>query len=303
MIKYFLITLLIASLFVSCVEPFHIETNDSPPAIVIYGYLTNEFAFHAIKVSSSSPYFDRSFNRGIAGAKVKITSSGNNVLHFREIDSIPGLYLTAQRIAGVPGTTYSLSVEVDFDNDGDTELYSATSTMPNAVEVDSIQVKNMEMMGYRFYSFNLYAQDSPAEDYYLGKYNINDSVVMFNINQLSPMSDIAFNGQYINGMMIQRFWDIDEKEKIEKNDDDDDDDRERRRVYLAVGDTVAFSLCHIEKGYYDFIVQCQDEMSGENPFFGGPASNIVTNISNGGFGYFTAYAGYTVKTMVKKNDD
>jgi hypothetical protein len=290
---------LIVSLFASCVEPFHIETNDSPPAIVIYGYLTNELAFHAIKVSSSSPYFDLSFNRGITGAKVTITSSENNVLHFREIDSIPGLYLTAQRVAGVPGTTYTLDVEADFDNNGVTELYSATSTMPQVVEIDSIEVKNMEMMGYRFYSFNLYAQDTPAEDYYLGKYSINDSVVMFNINQLSPMSDIAFNGQYINGMMIQRFWDIDEKEKLEQYDDDDDD-RERRRVYLAVGDTITFSFLHIEREYYDFIVQCQDEMSGENPFFGGPASNIVTNISNGGFGYFTAYAGCTAKTIVKK---
>jgi hypothetical protein len=100
--------------------------------------------------------------------------------------------------------------------------------------------------------------------------------------------------------MIQRFWDIDEKEKLEQYDDDDDDDRERRRVYLAVGDTVAFSLFHIERGYYDFIGQCQDEMSGENPFFGGPASNIVTNISNGGFGYFTAYAGCAAETTVKK---
>jgi hypothetical protein len=297
MTKYLLIPVFIVSMFASCVEPFDIATNDAPPTIVIYGYLTNETAFHSIRVSASSPYFDVSLNRGVSGANVKITSSQNDVFYLKELDSIPGLYVTTNRVAGIPGVTYSLSVETDFDNDGMNELYTATSTMLDAVEVDSVEIKNMSMMGYRFYSFNLYAQDTPAEDYYFGKYRINDSVVMFNINQLSPMSDIAFNGQYINGMAIQRFWDIDEKERIER-ENNDDDNRIRRRVYLSPGDTVTFSLCRIEKGYCDFIVQCQKEMNGENPFFGGPASNIVTNISNGGLGYFTAYAGYTVETVV-----
>jgi hypothetical protein len=306
MTKYLLISVFIVSLLASCVEPFDIETNNSPPVIVIYGYLTDEPAFHSIKVSSSSPYFDTSLNRGVRGAIVKITSSNNEVFHFKEVDSIPGLYLTVHKTAGTPGVNYSLSVEVDFDNDGDSELYTASSTMLNAVEVDSVEIREMKIMGNQFYAFHLYAQDTPDEDYYLGKYRINDSVVLFNINQLSPMSDIAFNGQYLNGQMIQNFWDIDEKERIEREYDDDDEDgerRQRRRVYLSPGDTVAFSLYHIEKGYYDFIVQCQNEMSGENPFFGGPASNIITNISNGGLGYFTTYAGSTAETTVMKKDE
>jgi hypothetical protein len=291
MTKYLLIPVFIVALLASCVEPFDIKTNDSPPVIVIYGYLTDEQAVHSIKISSSSPYFDTSLNRGVSGAIVKITSSENEVFHFKEIDSIAGLYLTTNIVAGTPGLSYSLSVEVDFDNDGDKELYTATSTMLNAVEVDSVKIKDMQMMGYKFYSFHLYAQDTPYEDYYLGKYMINDSTVLFNINQLSPMSDFAFNGQYLNGQIIQHFWNIDEKE----------DNRERRSsVYLSPGDSITFSLYHIEKGYYDFIVQCQNEMNGENPFFGGPASNIITNISNGGLGYFTTYAGSTAKTMVKR---
>jgi hypothetical protein len=301
MTKYLLIPVFFVSLLSSCVEPFNIETDDSPPMIVIYGYLTNESTFHSIRVSASSPYFDLSLNKGISGATVKITSSKNEVFKLKEIDSIPGLYMTPQKIAGIPGITYSLSVEVDFDNDGNNETYTATSTMLDAVEVDSVEVKNMNMMGYRFYTLNLYAQEPPAEDYYFGKYMINDSVVLFNINQLSPMSDVTFNGQYINAMTIQRFWNIDEKERIESEDDEEYDGRIRKLVYLSPGDTVTFSLCHIEKGYYDFILQCQKEMNGENPFFGGPASNIVTNISNGGLGYFTTYANFTVETIVKND--
>jgi hypothetical protein len=294
MTKYLLIPVFAISLLASCVEPFDIQTNDSPPVIVVYGYLTNELGFHTVKVSVSSPYFDTSLNKSVSGANVKITSTNNDLIYFREVDTIPGLYATVDRIAGVPGTTYFLSVETDFDNDGVKEAYTATSTMPSVAELDSVEIQSMRMMGYNFYTLNLYAQDPPAEDYYLGRYKVNDSLVLSAINHLSPMSDAAFNGQYINGMTIQRFRDINDKEKIES----DDRDENRMRVYLDCGDTVTFSLSRIEKGYYDFILQCQNEMNGENPFFGGPASNIITNISNGGVGYFTAYAFATTKAIV-----
>jgi hypothetical protein len=275
------------TLLSSCVESFNIETNNSPPVIVIYGCLTNETAFHSVKVSASSPYFDTVPNKGISNATVTVTSSENSVFHFKETDSVPGLYLTVNRETGIPGTTYSLSVEVDFDNDGVNERYTALSTMPDIINVDSIEVKKTELMGYKFFNLLFFAQDPPDENYYLGKYRINDSAVLSSINRFVPMQDAAFNGQYINGQVIQRFWDRTEKERLES--DGDDDEYARGRVYLSSGDTVTFSLCHIEKDYYNFINQCQNEMNGENPFFGGPAANIITNISNGGRGFFTSY--------------
>jgi hypothetical protein len=299
MLKDFLSATTVLVLLSSCVEPIDIATDNAPPMIVVYGYLTNEPAFHSIRVSASSPYFDQSFNRTITGAFVKITSSENETFILHELDTVPGTYMTATKIAGTPGVTYSLSVETDFDDNGISETYSAVSTMPEIVAVDSIQVKSVPIMGYTFYSVNLYAQDTPAEDYYFGRYAVNDSIVMFQINQIALMPDGAFNGQYINGMTIQRFWDQSEKEKLEREYNNDDDTL-RRRIYLSPGDTLAFSLCHIEKGYSNFIEQCQEEMSGENPFFGGPASNIITNISNGGLGYFSTYAISTVKTVVGK---
>jgi dimeric dUTPase (all-alpha-NTP-PPase superfamily) len=291
MTKYLLITAFIISLLASCVEPFDIKTNNSPPLIVVYGHLTNEFAYHEIQISASSPYFDTKLNQSISGADVQIISSENEVFYFKE--TIPGRYFTIDKVAGSPGATYSLNVEVDFDNDGIKETYSASSTMLSAVKVDSVELKHIKLMGYQFYSLNFYAQDPPSEDYYLGRYKINDSSVLTNINQLSSIRDITFNGRYINGQAIQRFRDINDKDIIEKENDDTDNN-----IYIGVGDTIAFSLCHIEKGYYDFIHQCQKEISGENPFFGGPASNIATNISNGGLGYFTTYAVSTVETVL-----
>jgi hypothetical protein len=296
MTKYLLpvFTVLLLS---SCVEPFDIKTDSSPPVIVIYGYLTGETNFHSVRVSASSPYFDTASNKGISGATVKIASSDGSVINFTE--TVPGLYVTNSRVAGIPGLAYSLSVETDFNGDGIRETYTAVSTMPDTVSVDSIEIKSTILMGNRFYMLNLYAQDPPTEDYYLGQYKINDSLVLAAINRLSPMPDAAFNGQYINGLAMRRFWDVSEKERHEN--EDDDDENIYPRIYLSPGDTVTFSLCCIEKGYYDFITQCQNEMNGENPFFGGPASNIITNISGGGVGYFTTYAFSTAKAVVPNN--
>ncbi|MDR1887270.1 MAG: DUF4249 domain-containing protein [Prevotellaceae bacterium] len=292
-----LILLFAVSLLASCVEPFDIRTDDSPPAIVIYGYLTDEPAYHTVRISRSSPYFDTAANVGISDAEVKITSSNGEVIDFVEVAAVPGTYRTTDRTAGTPGATYLLSVEVDFDNDGVREKYTASSMMQSAVKVDSIEVKHMKIMGNKFYVLYLYAQDTPAEDYYLGHYRINDTVVLSNISRLSPMSDAAFNGQYINGLMIRRFWDASERENVDENDE-----QEYRRVYTSPGDTITFSLSRIEKGYHDFISQCQQEMTGENPFFGGPASNIVTNISGGALGYFTTYAFSTAKAVVPEEN-
>jgi len=60
--------------------------------------------------------------------------------------------------------------------------------------------------------------------------------------------------------------------------------------YVKQGDKITLCISLIEKGYHDFLLQCQSERRGENPFFGGPASNITTNITNGGVGYFAAFS-------------
>jgi hypothetical protein len=153
------------------------------------------------------------------------------------------------------------------------------------------------MMGQKGYAMYLYAQDVPTEDYYLSRYKVNDTLVLDNISQLSLMSDRTFNGQYMNAMLLHMFRDVDDR-----NEDQDADRDENRRAYLGLGDVVTLSFGRIEKGYYNFINQCRDEMEGESPFFGSPASNITTNISNGGIGYFACYPLTSIETTVKSDD-
>ncbi|GHU96571.1 hypothetical protein FACS1894156_7840 [Bacteroidia bacterium] len=87
---------------------------------------------------------------------------------------------------------------------------------------------------------------------------------------------------------------------IQRIVDDSDSDGDNRGN-LNVGDTVRLSFGRIQKGYYNFILQCQDEKEGGSSFFSSPASNINTNISNGGIGYFSCYS-VTVAETIVKND-
>jgi hypothetical protein len=257
----------------SCTAPIDIETNDSSPVISIYGCFTDELKQQSVAVSVSSPYFDSQPNRSLSGATVEISASNGDIFILVEDPANLGRYQTSNAVTGLPGTTYTLTVKADINNDGAQEFYSATSTMPAAMTVDSIRIKSVSAMGNQSYELSVYAQDPPTEDYYLGMYEIN-GLLMDKISKYSILNDEMFNGQYMNGWSLGKFGTM-----------DDDDNRMR----LKPGDVVILHFSRIEKGYYDFIKQCRNGMNGESPF-GGPASNIVTGISGGGVGYFTAYA-------------
>jgi hypothetical protein len=210
----------------------------------------------------------------VSGADVKVESSSGEVFILAEDPAHPGRYQTPDDTAAIPGTTYTLTVKVN--NNGVQELYSAISTMPAAMTLDFIRIKSVTQMGRKSYSLSIYAQDPPEEDYYLGIYQINDSL-FDKISKYTLMDDKRFNGQYLDGWQFKQFGAVDE--------DGEDDDP----THLKQGDAVTLYFSRVEKGYYDFIHQCRNEMNGESPF-SGPAANITTNISGGGAGYFTAYA-------------
>ena len=266
----------------SCTEPIDIKTDSSEPVIVINGIITDEYKYQMVQISRSSPYFDDEPNAGISDALVTVESSNNEVYQFIECDTLPGTYYSQRMWAAKEGFDYHLNVEVDFNNNGDIELYQASTTILTPLYLDSVEIVPINIMGHANYALNVYGQDPPSEDYYLFKFSVNDSLVTSKLSQYVITDDVMINDEYIPGLTVQYFGDISEWEK-------DTEETRRRSLYVQEGDKVGVELCMITKGYYDFISQCVSEMSGENPMFGGPASNITTNISNGGVGYFSGY--------------
>lgn len=289
--------LLLAALFFSCTAPIDINTRNSDPVIVIYGYITDEYKTQHIRITSSSPYFDENTNRAITDAEVRlITSTGED---YRFVSEEYGYYVSNRRFAGVPGVTYTLSVTVDFDGDGETELYEAETTLLPIVPVDSVDITVVDIMMYRHFALNFYMLQEPAEteNFYLFKFFINDSISNDKISELIISDDRMYNGKEVPGATITYFEDATDEDVLEKNKDEDD-------VYMAVpGDRIRVQILNIEKGYYHFINQCISEKNGENPFFGGPPSNITTNFSNGAIGYFSSYCIQEKHTVVPESGD
>ncbi|GHT21746.1 hypothetical protein AGMMS4957_10950 [Bacteroidia bacterium] len=284
-------TLLFLAVFLaSCTEPFDISTDNSPPVVVIYGELTNELKQQAVNVSRSSPYFDDEPNKGISGATVKV-----NEYSFTEHDT-PGLYLSDIPFAADTLVTYSLSVEVEG------KTYTAQTEIPRPITPDSLTFQTTEMMmGVRVHILSIHFQDTPQDNYYMlhttykdSEKDYKDTLLTAKLSRYSiSNNERLFQGQYQH-KMVRNFGDISTKDK-EVNTGDGDE--QNRRIYLKPGDSVAVTLSLIPKGFYDFIRQCKDEQEGENPMFGGPASNIETNISNGGVGYFAGYYSVRLDTI------
>ena len=289
-LKYFLTMACIILWGSACTAPIDIKTTNSEPVIVIYGCLTEDTIYQTIRVSVSSPYFEMQPNQSVSEAIISIQSSDGQT--FELVETIEkGLYRTRYPMAAITGTTYHLSVQADITHHGDMKLYEATATMQRPFPVDSINIKTMSIMGFKHYNINLYAQETPGPDYYYARSIINDTLVSNRLSQSIVFSDYGIDGQYMDGLPLMQFEDS-ENEFFSNRDNEND------IPYSVVkpGDKITMCISLIERGYCDFIEQAQNERRGENPFFGGPASNITTNISNGGVGYFAAF--HTTKVDV-----
>lgn len=281
--------ILIALLLASCTERIDLDLDSSEPVIVIYGTITDTLAYQSITISQSVPYFEPQHNPAISGAKVTITTSGNEYWVLAESNTQKGTYQTETLKAGKPGESYQLKVEYDFDQDGIAELYEASATLLPPFALDSAQIRTINNLGTNIFTVNLYGQEPPGEDFYFSKYYVNDTLAT-KFSQYSVMDDRLINGQYLNGFLVYFFADMAEY-------DDYSDDEKRRATFLSSGDEVIVELNRVEKGYYNFIDQAQDVQYGENPMFGGPPSNVQGNISNGAVGYFAAYSPARVKAV------
>lgn len=294
--RYNSLSLLLVGLLVSlvsCTEDITLNTYDSDPVIVIYGTITDQPIHQEIKLSKSTGYFDPNHNTKISKATVSITTGSGTVYDLEEDSSQPGTYKTIDLLTGVPGESYHLKVVVDFNADDVPETYEANTTMPEKVALDSVTVLNRILVGYSYYSVNLYAQEPKGENYYLCQFQINDTLYS-KISQYTLLDDVTIENQYIDGLSCNYIADSAERDEYKDNTDYE------TMLFVTEDDHVKLFFSNISKGYYDFLLQCQNEMNGEDPFFGGPFSNITTNISGGGVGYFTAIALDEKETIAMK---
>lgn len=284
---FLIITAIIAfciSLF-SCTDRIDIKTEDAPPRLVIYGYITSDTMQHSIRITRSSGYFATSKPAGISDATVTISTDDTTFI-LKENLSDPGLYQTDASAFGVEGKTYTLNVKVAFD--GAKEEYEASSYLPLPAAVDSIFLKESENFT-DFVEILLYGKMADNEENYMSFHAyrnnvlVNDSLVNFSL-----IDDEYIDKKEMKGIPCYYL------------------DQEKDECKIQEGDTVGLQINSITKEYSDFLRDAQTEAMGSVPIFSGPPANIQTNIRPKNAankipisGFFTAYSRSRADTIYK----
>jgi hypothetical protein len=257
--------------FFSCTETIEVEVDSSFTRLVVEASVTTDTMVHAVRLSTTSDYFNNKPAPAVTGAVVSI-SDGQSTWIFVESSTEAGHYYSAPDFYAVPGNTYSLEISnVDIDMDGISEQYSANSKLNSVNPVDSISIEYINSF-FSGYQVRIYALDSPKADFYSFKVLKNGFLLTDTLTEMIVQNDEFFNGGYTYGIPSQFL----------------NDDKPDEHVYL--GDTITFELNGITEEYYNYVIEAQSQIFPQTPLFSGPPANVSSNISNNAIGFFVAYS-------------
>ncbi|RTL47565.1 MAG: DUF4249 family protein [Sphingobacteriales bacterium] len=234
-------------LFFSCKKMINVDLKNAAPVLVIEGMVTNTSPAQVLISKSVSFSADNVFPP-VTDAVVSITDMRGNV--YQLVQTSPGTYVNNQ-LLGSPGATYRLQV-VENGN-----TYTASSTMPLQVNLDSLPVSNIIFAGKII------------------------PIVQPQYNDPADVANYYWFIEYINRVENQRIfvWDdnltnggISTRPLIEPDST------------INPGDTITVEMRCIDKPIYQYVRGLQDlQNNAATP------ANPTSNISGGVLGYFSAH--------------
>ena len=275
--EYWFILVLIfeVGLLSSCTETIDLSLKTNPRQLVVDAILTNEPTVQIVRLSWSAPYFSTDPSTPVLGARLSITE-GETIYYLRESIKHEGLYyIMPDVLLPSPGKTYKLTIDqLDLDDDGVSEQYTATTTMPEIVTVDSTNLRYQYFNSdWEIWQVLAYFQDPPDEkNHYMFRISRNDSRLTNLPSDIRVANDKLFSGWYVDGLWVQSI-----------------DARPDHRQ-LEAGDLITLEMAAIPDDFYNFMEAVKMNEMGTDPLFSGPPANIPGNISNGALGVFTAVA-------------
>ncbi|HEY4107863.1 DUF4249 domain-containing protein [Puia sp.] len=238
----------------SCQKVVHLNLETIPPQLVIEGNITDGALPDTVKVMRSANFYAGNTFPGVSGATVTISDNTGVKEFLTEIST--GIYIT-HTLRGTPGYTYDLSVTVN-----DTS-YSATSTMPQPVPLDSITFTTSTRFRNGQITAIVNFQDPPGvANYYRYEEHINGG--------LYTKDFFFFEDRLSDGRYIQ-------------------DNLRTDSISLNHGDLLQVDMFSVDNNDYTYFSELFRSTS--TGAFGTNASpaNPSTNISNGAYGYFSAH--------------
>ncbi len=261
---FFCLLLLIAAS--ACQKVIDVELNTSPSQLVIEGSITTRTAMPTVTITRSVPYTQPNAYPTVNGAKVVLTdNSGRSWL---ATETSPGKY-SLPSMRGVPGATYTLRVTVA------SVTYTASSTMPQPVKLDSLRLKTFTFGGNESSQVEVHYHD-PVD-------RVNQYQFIVRVNKVQVKSVFAENDRFTNGKDVTSilFYQTDvEEEKIRS------------------GDTVDVEMLCIDEKLFDYWFTLMQQ-ADNGPGGGVTPSNPPSNFDNGALGYFSAHTTETKAIVIK----
>jgi Domain of unknown function (DUF4249) len=247
-------------LYTSCQKVITPPLSSSAPQLVIEGAVSDTAGPYYVNISKTVSFYADNTYPNVSGASVTITDQTTGVNDILT-ETSAGTYAT-HTIVGKPGDTYRLMVLLNG------KTYTAVSTMPNPVKLDSItfdytSVKNMIQPVVHY-------QDPAAQvNYY--KYNITANGVK--LRRFQTSEDLLMNGKYINTDLVT------DTGAIKKNN------------------LVLVNLVGVDKNAYNFLQEAES-IAFYNDQLATPATP-QSNITGGCMGYFSAQTVSSKSAIVK----
>lgn len=289
-----LIALSLPFLLASCTERYDFKLQETASKPVIIGYVCTEKGQYAIDVTRTRSYFEAGSMRDVPSAKVYINDE-----ELTPDPEIKSRYLTRPDFSAVTGQTYTLRVEMDFNGDGQIEVYTAEAVAPKKVfafmklqpltnEADGPALPLTTLLVFQDpkgednnYGAHLYISTARDSNDTYHKYHISNTPSKYVTNMFKSDvadGDLIFYPAYMIGRKL-----------LYKPLD---------TLMVYPFDTIEVEFnCH-SKEYYEFIRQCDDAASGSNPMFMTPAGPVTGNVSGGAIGAFGVYTNSRSKGVV-----
>ena len=238
--------LALATVFSSCQEVIEIELNSKDAAIVIEGNITDQAGPYTVLISKSVNFSDPNVFPGVSGAFVVISDNAGNADTL--VETSAGVY-AASTIPGVPGRTYTIRVVAEG------KTYTAQSTMPNAITLDSLVVEESGGFGGAYIIPQWQDPVGIGNRYRCIEYVNNERVGAF-------LYDDAFSDGLVNGQPLLNF-----------------------ETELETGDTVRVEFQCIDAANYLYFYSMDQTANNQTAAPANPESNF----DNGALGYFNAH--------------
>lgn len=252
-------------LFSACQKVINVKLSPGASKYVVQGVITDQPGTCSVYITTTKDFSADNTFPGVSGATVKVESDGTV---YTLTETTPGTYTTSA-ITGTPDKTYNMTAIVD----GNT--YTASSTMPQPVGMDSMYVSKRALTD-KLYATVVYTDPAGIPNYYRW--------VQY-VNGLKEKTIFVSDDQLTDGLTI--------KGQLNYNNDTDDPNRD-----IRIGDTVRLDMICLDSAVYNYWYSLNIEASGNGS--ANSPGNPISNIKGGCLGYFSAQTVRTKTLIVQK---